>query len=29
MTQKMPFDTRLTTEFRAAVYQAIIESQSR
>lgn len=29
MTQKMPFDNRLTTEFRTAVYQAIIESQHR
>jgi len=29
MTQKMPFDTRLMTEFRTAVYQAIVESQHR
>lgn len=29
MTQKMPFDNRLTTEFRTAVYQAIVESQHR
>jgi len=29
MTQKMPFDTRLTAEFRTAVYQAIVESQGR
>lgn len=29
MTQKMPFDTRLITEFRTAVYQAIVESQHK
>ncbi len=27
MTQKMPFDTRLMTEFRTMVYQAIVESK--
>jgi CubicO group peptidase (beta-lactamase class C family) len=26
MTQKMPFDIRLMTEFRTLVYQAIVES---
>jgi CubicO group peptidase (beta-lactamase class C family) len=29
MTQKMPADFRLMTEFRTAVYQAIVESQHR